>query len=103
MKKKYRAASSMEEKAKMLRARFNSERKSAEQEKTRLSRQLVKAIEEFHVLGITRNFVKVLESQLHIVEHYLQGEIGPSATELGKIKKELEDKIRVVSETLQRK
>ena len=102
MKRKYNEAKSHEEKARIVRTSLEAEKRKSEDEKRRLSKQLLRAIEDFQMLGISRNYLKVLENQLNVIKQYLEGEIGPKAEHLRKTKEELERKIKVVKETLPR-
>ena len=102
MKRKYNEAKSNEEKARIMREDLENKKRKSEDKKKRLSEQLLHTIEEFEALGISRNYLKVLENQLCVVNEYLEGEEGPKAKHLEKIKKEMEKKIQVVNETLSR-
>ena len=100
MKRKYNEAKRDEDKARIVRANLEAEKRKSEDEKRKLSQQLLHAIEEFETLGISRNYLKVLENQLNVINQYLEGEIGRKTEHLRKTKEELERKIKVVKETL---
>ena len=101
-KRKYIEAKRHEEKARIVRRNLEAEKRKSEDEKRRLSEQLLHAIEEFQMWGISRNYLKVLENQLCVVKQYLEGEHGAKAKHLRKTKEELERKIEVVKKTLPR-
>ena len=100
MRKKYNDAKSMEEKARLVGSQLTREKQKSEREKARLSQHLVKVINDFHGLGINRNFVMVLENQLFVVEEYLRDEQGDAAAGLRKVHIELTTKIKLVKHSL---
>ena len=57
-------------------------------------------IEDFQKLGVNRNYIKVLENQLLVVNHRLEGETGDKAKHLQEVKKKIEKKLKVVKVTI---
>lgn len=101
-KAKYEAAVSMEEKAELLLAELNTKQEQSEKQRRALSEQLLLIMEEFHQLGLTNNYARVLESQIHIVKQRVEVP-GVTIDEKGALRKtltELEKKLRLVEETL---
>ena len=95
------AYESMEDRAQIVRQGWleHEKQKSVRQPKT-LSELLLSAIKKFEMLSITRNYTRVLRSQLAIVEHHLEGDHEAEFEDLRKTKEEIEKKIRLVEETL---
>lgn len=58
-------------------------------------------MEEFHKLGVARNYAKLIENQLAVIETRLEGETGPDTQHLRETKEELEKKLKLVKETVQ--
>ena len=100
MKKQFEKAKSSEEIAQTLRNKFNSQRKSSEEERQKLSIELLNVIDEFQKLGISRNYAKILEDQLFVIQTRLEGEIGVNVADLRNSKKEIEKKLVLVNKTL---
>ena len=57
-------------------------------------------IEEFHKLGINRNYAKLLKNQLAVVKHHLEGSVDAETKDLRKTKEEIEKKLQLVEATL---
>ncbi len=100
MKRKFEEAKTMEERARIFREKRNQEREKAQQKRKELSERLLLTLEELHKLGATRNYAKVLENQLALVNQRLQGKIGPQTDDLRKAKEEMEKKLKLVREIL---
>ena len=100
MKKEFEKAKSSEDIAQALRNQFDSQRKSSEEERKRLSVGLLSVIDEFQKLGISRNYAKILEDQLFMIQTRLEGETGPNVADLRNSKKEIEKKLVLVNKTL---
>ena len=60
----------MEERAVIAKQQLEHDKATSEKERKKLSEQLLLTIEEFHKLGINRNYAKLLENQLAIIEHH---------------------------------
>ena len=100
MKKQFEEAKSNEEIAESLRRKFDSQRKSSENERKKLSIELLTVIDEFQKLGISGNYVKILEDQLFVIQQRLEGEIGENVADLRNSKDEIEKKLVLVNKTL---
>ena len=100
MKKQFEEAKSNEEIAESLRRKFDSQRKSSENQRKKLSIELLTVIDEFQKLGLSRNYVKILEDQLFVIQQRLEGEIGENVADLRNSKDEIEKKLVLVNKTL---
>ena len=72
----------------------------SEQERKKLSQQLLVTIEKYQGLGVTRNYARVIAAHVELVQHYLQGEDHDKMKDLTKTKEELEKELKLVEETL---
>ena len=100
MKKKFEEAKTMEERATIFKQKLKRKRQASQLERQRLSERLLSTLEEFHKLGINRNYAKLLENQLAVVECRLEGSVGPETQDLRKTKDEIEKKLKLVTATL---
>ena len=100
MKRQFEKAESNEEIAESLRKKFDSQRESSENERKKLSIELLSVIDEFQKLGISRNYVKILEDQLFVIQQRLEGEIGENTADLRHSKDEIEKKMVLVNKAL---
>ncbi|XP_011408678.1 PREDICTED: uncharacterized protein LOC105315658 [Amphimedon queenslandica] len=101
--KRFREAKNAEERARLLKKELEEERDAIIKEKEKLFDILIQAIEEFQALGINRSFMKVLQSQVSIIEHHLEGNVdtdpnSSGAEKLEESKRELTKKIKIVKE-----
>lgn len=103
-KGKYEAAKSMEEKAELLLAELNAKQKESEKQRRLLSEQLLLVMEEFHQLGLTNNYARVLESQIHVVKQRVQvPDVSSDEKDiLRNTLTKLEKKLQLVNETLKK-
>jgi hypothetical protein len=95
----YDAAKTDEEKAKIAKEELQRQKIESEEKKKRLSEQLIAAIEEFQMLGISRSYLLLLQSQLNVIELYLEAEEG-NKEYLQKTKEDLEKRIKIVKESI---
>ena len=95
-KKLFEEAKSMAERARIFVDSLNEKQKISERTRRTLSDQLVLTIEDFQKLGVNRNYIKVLENQLVLVNHRLEGETGDMAEHLRKMKEKIEKELKVV-------
>lgn len=95
-KTKFYEAQSMVKKASILKQQFEDDKKNSEQERERLNECLLETVQTFQTLGISRNYVKLLENQLAMIEHRLVGTTGPETSDLQKTKTILEKELKVV-------
>ena len=99
-KKEFDKAESMEEKAKIVKQKLEHDKTKSEQEREMLNKCFLKTIQEFQTLGINRNYVKLLENQLAMIKHRLEGATGQETQDLRETKAKLEREIQLVQETL---
>ena len=72
----------------------------SEEKRKMLSEQLLKTMEEFHKLGVSRNYAKLLENQLAVIEQRLEGTVGEETRDLRNTKEVIERKLKFVQDTL---
>ena len=99
-KKRFEEAESMEERARIFVDSLNQKQKISERTRKTLSEELLLTIEDFQKLGVNRNYIKVLENQLLVVNHRLEGETGDKAKHLQEVKKKIEKELKVVKVTI---
>ena len=58
-------------------------------------------MDEFQKLGISRNYAKLQENQLAVIEQRLEAEVGDIHKDLRSTKKEIEKKLTLVNKFLQ--
>ena len=92
----------MEQKASILKKDLEDQLQESEKKKKKLSEQLLAKISEFQELGINRNYAKLIENQLTVIELRLQGTTGNEDKHLRKTKQELEKKLKIVLEAVQK-
>ena len=101
MKKKFEMAKSQKERAVAWEKKLNADRQVSEAKRMKLSENLLSTIEEFQKLGLTRNYLKVLQNQLLMVNDRLEGEVhGITISMLQKTKENIQKRIVVVQTTL---
>ena len=101
MKQKFDEASTMEERALILKERLETELSSSERKRKELSEKLLQLIEEFQKLGMTQSYTKVVENQVAVIELYLEGTVGLlEIQDLRNTKEVLEKKLKLVKATL---
>ena len=99
-KEKFDKAKSMEEKARIVKQKLEHDKTKSEQEREMLSECFLKTVQEFQTLGINRNYLKLLENQLAMIKHRLEGANGQETQDLRKTKVKLEKEIWLVQKTL---
>ena len=72
VKAKYEAAKSMKEKKELLLAKLNTKQEEYKKQMKLLSEKLLLTMEEFHQLGLTNNYARVLEGQINVVTQRVQ-------------------------------
>ena len=90
---KFEKAKSNQERAQLLYAELENQKQSCKKERLRLSNELLHKIKEFEELGVARNYVKLIENQLAVIETRLKGTTGSESEYLQKTqesKKKLE-------------
>ena len=96
MQAKFEQAANAEERAQMLYKKLESQRQASKNERQRLSHELLQKIREFEELGVARNYVKLIENQLAVIETRLKGTTGPETHYLRKTQEELRKKLKLV-------
>ena len=97
MKKKFNEAADMEQGAKYLKQRLQTQREELLRKKNSLLQELNGKITEFQRLGISdQNYAKLLEKQLDIVEPLIEVAAGAECMQLNALKDELKKKLAVV-------
>ncbi len=102
MQRRFKEAETMEQKASILKKDLEDQLQESEKKKKKLSEQLLAKISEFQELGINRNYAKLIENQLTVIELRLQGTTGNEDKHLRKTKQELEKKLKIVLEAVQK-
>ena len=101
MKQKFHEASTMEERAQIFKENNEAKLRSSERKRKELSGRLLRLIEEFQKLGMTRNYTKVVENQVAVINLRLEGTSEPEKMQdLRQTKEELEKKLKLVRATM---
>ena len=100
MRKEFEEATSMEDGAKKIKKGLEEQRQDSEAKRQKLSAQLLEKIEEFGILSVGRNYVKLIESQIGVIKLRIGGSTGPGVQDLIKVKEQLDEKLKVLYETL---
>jgi GTP-binding protein EngB required for normal cell division len=100
-KAKYEEAKTAKETSEVTKAQLQRLKTESERKKKVLSEKLTAALEEFQGLGLNRNYLVLLENQLHVIEMYLETDEG-NKEHLEKTKKELKKKIAIVRDSVKR-
>ena len=98
LKKEITAA--QEDGAETLKQKLEVQLKYSEAKRQKLSVQLLKKIEEFEKLSVGRNYVKLIESQIGFIKLRIRGSTGPGVQDLIKVKEQLDEKLKLLYETL---
>ncbi len=102
MQSRFKEAETMEQRASILKKELEDHLRESEDKKKVLSEQLLAKISEFQELGINRNYAKLIENQLAVIELRLQGTTGSEDKHLRKTKQELEKKLKIVLEAVKK-
>ena len=100
MKMAFTQAQDQEERARAFKYKCQRERELSKREKEHLARKLTQVIDVFQGMSINRSYAKVIQNQLAVIEHRLEGTVGADTEPLVKTKKELEQKLKILMETL---
>ena len=84
-----------EERAKLLYEKFEKEKIASETKRKQLSDELIKATLEFETLGIARNYTKLIENQLALIDTHLETSTGPESEDLRKTRNEVKKMLEV--------
>ncbi len=96
MKDNFVKAESDEERAKMLYKNLEKELQKSIAARKKLSVKLSKDIAEFESLGAARNYTKLIENQLAVIESHLEGTVGTDTDDLCKTKDEMVKRLEVI-------
>ena len=101
MKKKFKEAADMEQRAKYMRQGLQTQREELLRKKNSLLQELNGKITEFQKLGISnQNYAKVLEKQLDVVKLRIEAATGDERAQLDAFKDVLEKKLKVVNSAI---
>ena len=97
MRSKFEKAKNDLERAKMLYAELENYYQSSKKEILRLSNELLHKIKEFEELSVARNYVKLIETQLAVIDTRLEGTVGSEREDLRKTQEELKKKLDLIN------
>ena len=100
MKKKFEDAKTMEDRAHMLKMEAKRKRAASERERSVITVQLLTTMDEFHDLGLNKNYAKLLENQQYMIKQRLEASDTQETGDLRKTLEEIEKKLKVVEETI---
>ena len=101
MKKKFEEAENADKMASLAQSMIAMKIKESEDEKKTLSHKLLLTMEEFHELGLNKNYAKLLESHLFAVKQRKEASDDQKDIEsLTKTEEEIQKKIDIVRSTL---
>ena len=101
MKKKFKEAADMKQRADYLRQGLQAQREELLRKKNSLLQELFNKMAEFQRLGISdQNYAKVLEKQLDVVKLRIEAAVGPQRAQLNALKDDLEKKLEVVNSAI---
>ena len=89
-------AKNNQERAEMLYVELENQKQSCKNELLRLSNELLRKIKEFEELGVARNYVQLIETQLAVIETRLEGTVGSEREDLRKTQEELKKKLDLI-------
>ena len=96
MRSKFEKAKNNLERAKMLYAELENQYQSYKKEILRLSNELLHKIKEFEELSVARNYVKLIETQLAVIDTRLKGTVGSEREDLRKTQEKLKKKLDLI-------
>lgn len=96
MQKKFEQAKNDEDRAQMLYKELEDQKQASKDTRRRLSRELLQKIKEFEELGVARNYAKLIENQLAVIETRLKGTTGSESSYLRETQEELRKKLKLV-------
>ena len=101
MRRRFDEAKTMEDRARIFKETHEFDRKKSVKIRKDLGNKLLELLEEYQKLGMARNYAKVLQNQVEVIKRRLKGAVGPQSHDLQKTQEKLEQKLQVVSTTLQ--
>ena len=94
MKQKFKEATSIEQRADCLRQGLQTRREELEREKDNLLQELIRKLDKFQELGISKqNYAKVLEKQLDVVKLRREVAVGDECAQLNAVIQSLEKQL----------
>ena len=96
MEAEFNKAKSDEERAQLLYHQFEEKKLASETKQQQLFDELIKAISEFETLGIARNYTKLIENQLALIDTHFEGSTGPESEYLRKTRNDVKKMLEVV-------
>ena len=96
MEAEFNKAKSDEERAQLLYQEFEKQKLASEMKRQQLSDELFAAITEFETLGIARNYTKLIENQLALIDTHLETSTGPEFEDLRKTRNEVKKMLWMV-------
>ena len=101
MKKKFEQADNADKIAALAKNKISKQIKDSEQQKKALSHKLLLTMEEFHVLGLNKNYAKLLESHLFAVQQRKEASDNKEdIASLTNTEMEIQKKLAIVRTTL---
>ena len=97
----FNAARSQEDKARVMEDGLMQKLEKTKAEKKRLSAELLLVLEKFSELSMIRNYAKLVENQIQVIDARIRGSVGSENADLQKTKQKLEEKFNVVTKTLE--
>ena len=94
MQKQFNEASNKVDEFWHITTKLTKKKEESIDEKRALSRQLRLTIDEFQNLGVNRNYIKVMENQLAVVNHRLEGSTGEEVSDLRETKEQSRRKLK---------
>ena len=104
MKRNFDSAETDEERARMLIEELERNRKRSQHKRELLSQELLQTLDDFSQLGVSRNYKKLLENQISVIEERIES-IDSDASEhkmleLREARKQLQEKLKIVTDAL---
>ena len=96
----FEAAKDMEKAKDILLKGLKNKKQGSIEKRRALSVKMNYTIIEFERLGISRNYAKLLENQIAVINQRLEGEPGDEASDLRQVLKELEGRLTVVRQAI---
>ena len=96
MQAKFQQATNAEERAQILYMELERQMQDSKNVRRRLSSELLQKIKDFEELGVAKNYVKLIENQLAVIETRLKGTTGSESNYLRKTQEELKKKLKLV-------
>ena len=102
-KRRFLEAKSTEGRKSIILSRCKQKREEILERRMSLTQQLHDTIIEFQTLGVQRNYAKLLDNQIALIEHWLESEPGEDAEDLREVKDKLEMKRKLILEATEKK